>query len=302
MAIMTPSSSPVPRLGVAYVPYRRPEDLHDLATSAEAAGLDEIWVWEDCFKQSGIASAAAALAWTSTVRVGIGLLPVPLRNVAVTAMEIATLARLFPGRLVAGIGHGVQEWMDQVGARASSPMTLLSEYATALGDLLAGDEVTVHGRYVRLDRVKLDWPPAPAPPLMIGGTGPRTIALAARLGDGNLLPAAMTDEEVGATVAIIRTSLADRPRSASHEVVATQLVATGEGAQERIDTEVPNWGRPPGMGIGAAGDADAVAGTLRRLMGAGVTSVVVQPTQDEPDLGGLIEFVGRQVKPLLALA
>ena len=34
---------------------------------------------------------------TSRVTVGIGLLPVPLRNVALTAMEIATMARLFPG-------------------------------------------------------------------------------------------------------------------------------------------------------------------------------------------------------------
>jgi len=302
MAVMTPPQSPVPRLGVTYVPYRPPEELHTLATAAEAAGLDEIWGWEDCFKQSGLASAAAALAWTSHIRVGIGLLPVPLRNVAVTAMEIATLARLFPGRLVAGVGHGVQEWMDQVGARVSSPMTLLREYTTALRALLAGEEVTVSGRYVRLDRVKLDWPPDPAPPLMSGGTGPRTIALAASLTDGNLLPAAMTDEEVRRTVEIVRTSLADRPGPASHEVVATQIVATGPRAQERVDAEVPNWGKSPGTGIGAAGDPEAVAASLRRLLGLGVTSVVVQPTQDEPDLPGLIEFVGREVGPLLAQA
>ena len=46
---------------------------------------------------------------------GIGLLPVPLRNVALTAMELATLERLFPGRLAPGIGHGVLDWMGQVG-------------------------------------------------------------------------------------------------------------------------------------------------------------------------------------------
>ena len=57
--------------------------------------------------------------------VGIGVLPVPLRNVALTAMETATLHRLFPGRLTVGVGHGVQDWMGQVGARPESPVTLL---------------------------------------------------------------------------------------------------------------------------------------------------------------------------------
>src|SRR5216684_3456286 len=79
-----------------------------------------------------IAVATAILAATSTVTVGIGLLPVPLRNVALTAMELATLARLFPGRLTAGVGHGVLDWMSQVGAKAASPMTLLREYTAAL--------------------------------------------------------------------------------------------------------------------------------------------------------------------------
>ena len=56
-------------------------------------------MWEDCFSESGIATATAMLAATSRVTLGIGLLPVPLRNVALTAMELATVSRLFPGRL-----------------------------------------------------------------------------------------------------------------------------------------------------------------------------------------------------------
>src|SRR3954449_10742799 len=118
-----------------------PERLQAVARAAESAGLDELWVWEDCFKQSGIGCAAAALASTSSITVGIGLLPAPLRNVALTAMELATLERTAPGRLIAGVGHGAQEWMTQVGARVASPLTLLEEYASALRALLAGDRV-----------------------------------------------------------------------------------------------------------------------------------------------------------------
>src|SRR6202171_1113461 len=64
--------------------------------------------------------------------VGLGVLPTPLRNVVATAMEIATLEAMFPGRLRVGIGHGVQDWMRQGGAPAASPLTLMREYGGAL--------------------------------------------------------------------------------------------------------------------------------------------------------------------------
>src|SRR3954453_16145657 len=149
-------------LGAIILPQLPPERLLDTARAADAAGLDELWLWEDCFWTSGVAAAAAILGATSRVRVGVGLLPVPLRNVALTAMEIATLERLFPSRALIGVGHGVQDWMGQVGARVASPLTLLREYVDALHGLLGGDRLTVSGRYVRLDGVALDWvPPVP---------------------------------------------------------------------------------------------------------------------------------------------
>jgi 5,10-methylenetetrahydromethanopterin reductase len=285
-----------PRLGIAYVPTVPPEQLRALAETAERSGLDELWVWEDSFKQSGIASATAALAWTERITVGIGLLPVPLRNVALTAMEVATLERMFPGRLVAGVGHGVQTWMGQAGARVASPLTLLREYATALRALLAGERVSVTGRYLRLQDVVLDWPPAVPPPLMLGGAGPKALALAAELGDGTLLGNVLTESEVAAVGELVTRSAGRRP----HALVSTQLVATGTDAALRLEREVPRWGRAAGPGLGVAGDAPAVAAALRRLGDLGVTSVSVQPTEDEPDLLGFVRFLGTQVKPLLS--
>ena len=293
------------KLGIAYVPTLPPERLRELATVAENSGLDELWVWEDCFKQSAIASAAAALAMTSTIPVGIGLLPAPLRNVALTAMEFATLERMFPGRLIAGVGHGVQDWMRQVGAQVASPLTLLEEYTTALRRLLAGEQVTVDGRYVQLDAVQLDWPPVVPPPLVLGGAGPKTLSLAGRLGDGVLLGTALSDDVVRqscATVAAARAgSGPDRtaPDSTATPITATQIVATGPGAQQRLDRELPFWDQSAGSGIGVAGDAAAVAASLRRWADAGITTVVIQPTRDEPDLPGLLRFLGQQVRPLL---
>src|SRR3712207_2720896 len=117
-------SATVTRLGVVFRPEFAPERLRDVARVAEESGIDEVWLWEDCFAQSGIASAAAVLGWTERIRVGVGLMAVPLRNVALSAMEVATIERLFPGRASLAFGHGGQDWMGQAGVRAESPVTL----------------------------------------------------------------------------------------------------------------------------------------------------------------------------------
>src|SRR5579859_4489025 len=162
-------------LGTFCWPEVPPERLREVALAAEEAGLDDLWLAEDCFWGGAVPQCAAALAWTSRLRVGIGVLPVPLRSVAATAMDMAMLHRLFPGRVAFGVGHGVQSWIGQAGVAAQSPMTLLREHLTALRALLRGEKLTVAGRYVRLEEVAIEWPPAPPPPVLSAATGPRTL-------------------------------------------------------------------------------------------------------------------------------
>jgi len=93
-------------LGFVVRPEHPPEALPRLARAVEDAGFDELWLWEDCFFAGGIATTATALAATSRVKVGLGIMPAPVRNPAFAAMEIAALARMHPGRVMPGFGHG----------------------------------------------------------------------------------------------------------------------------------------------------------------------------------------------------
>ncbi|WP_325052710.1 LLM class flavin-dependent oxidoreductase [Streptomyces triticirhizae] len=157
------------------------------AQRAEQLGFDSLWIVEDCFLNGGIAQAATVLAATERITVGLGLLPAGARNPAFAAMEVATLANFHPGRLIVTVGHGMPDWMRQVGSWPASPLTLLGEYLAALRALLAGERVTVSGRYVRLDAVELAAPPE-RPPLVLGGVrGPRSLAVSGRVADGTLL-------------------------------------------------------------------------------------------------------------------
>ena len=124
---------------------------------------------------------------------------------AIAAMELATLANLAPGRLLAGIGHGVQEWMEQMGARTSSPLTTLEEVITVVRRLLHGDTVTFEGREVSMRDVALDAPPSEVPPLLAGVRGPKSLALAGRVADGVVLA-----EGAGPTYCLLYTSPSPR--------------------------------------------------------------------------------------------
>lgn len=289
----------VTALGAVFRPQLPPERLRSVARAADAAGLDELWLWEDCFLESGIASAAAALAWTERLRVGVGLLPVPLRNVALTAMEAATLHRLFPGRVVLGVGHGVQDWMGQVGARVESPLTLLREHLLALRALLAGERVTVEGRYVKLDGVALDWPPTAPAPVLAGAVGPRSVRLTGEAADGTILDAQVPPDGVRKALALIEEGRAEAGRTGPHPVTVYLAAATGPGARERLRAELERAGRAHVPGLGAAGDAQTVAEAVRRVAEAGATTVVLEPTADEPDPEGFVRFAAEEVRPLV---
>ncbi|MFE3035465.1 LLM class flavin-dependent oxidoreductase [Streptomyces canus] len=286
-------------LGAVFRPQLPPERLRALARLADETGLEELWLWEDCFREGGISTAAAALAWTERVRIGVGLLPVPLRNVAITAMEAATLHRMFPGRAVLAVGHGVQDWMGQVGARAESPLTLLREHLLALRALLAGERVTTRGRYVSLDDVALDWPPDGPVEVLTGATGPRTLRLAGEAADGTVLTAGTPPEGVRRARGLIDEGRRKAGRTDAHRVVVYLLAATGPDATARLRAELTDEGFADVPDLGAAGDADAVAKAVQRLVDAGADTVVLQPTADEPDPEGFVRFVAQDVRPLV---
>ena len=175
------------RLGVCFPRELPAPFVREVARRLEDDRLDQLWVIEDCFYTTAPSLAATALAVTERLEVGIGILPAVARNAAITAMELATLAQLAPGRLLAGIGHGIQEWMDQIGARPASPLTALDEVITTVKRLLHGETVSFAGRYVRLDDVVLDPPPEIAPPVLAGVRGPKSLDLTGRVADGLIL-------------------------------------------------------------------------------------------------------------------
>lgn len=295
----------------------------DMANRLESGGADQLWIIEDCFYTAGISLAATSLAVTDSLRVGLGIVPAVARNPAITAMEFATLCGLAPGRFIPGIGHGVQSWMDQMGVRSASPLTMLEEVLVAVRQLLAGQKLTMQGQYVRLDEVQLDQPPADPPGILAGVRGPKSLALAGRVAGGLVLaePASPTYvqwavDQAGRPddfhVAVYSALCVTDDRAEAFRIMAPWLASMLERASVNL-TALPFFddlaARYAERGVdglatipadwwvemGPIGTLDDAAGHIDALESAGVHSVGLFPSPD-PEVGM------NQIEHVLALA
>lgn len=295
-----------PEIGMCFDRTFPGSDVVDFARRLEAGGVDELWLIEDCFFTTAPPLAAAALAVTERLSVGLGILPAVARTAAVTAMEIATLASIAPGRVVGGIGHGIQSWMAQMGAATPSPLTTLDEVVTAVRGLLRGETVTAHGREVVLEDVRLEHVPDPVPPVVAGVSGPKSLALAGRVADGVVLAGPSTLPFVrsavetagggeGFRVVTFTTMVVDRERREAYRLaapfVAEMLGSLGFQAlpflgdlralhaKDGVDGII-GMPRDWWLQIGAIGTPDDAASHVELLADAGATGVAIFPRAD----------------------
>ena len=301
------------RVGAMFRCLLPPERLIPFARLVDDLGLDELWLVEDCFWAGGIASTATALAVTERVTVGLGVAPAVVRNPAVLAMEFAALARLHPGRFVAGIGHGVQSWMGQIGARAASPLAALSETIEVVRRLLRGESVNVDGRHVHLADVGLVYPAHDLPPVLAGVTGPRSLAMAGIVADGVLLPEYSSPAYIEAARRLMANPAAsvttyawfhvDDDREVARDAVRRSLTPTSS-----LDAQL----EPLGLTahdiashvsddvldqLAVVGTPSECANAIAALHDAGAGSVVVIPGLDQSE--AQVTRLAREVVPLL---
>ena len=319
-----------PSLGVIFHPQFPLETFVDFARRAEELGFDELWLWEDSFLAGALTSAALALAATQRLKVGIGIMPVTVRNPVFVAMEITTLARLFPGRFLPGFGHGSARWMKQMGAYPKSTLKAVEETVTAVRALLHGESVTMHGDQVHLDNAQMHVTPPEVPPLYIGAIREKTLQLAGRVGDGTILTEMSSPAYVRFAREQIAAGMAQGDRPKNHLVVYSHAIISADGsARQKVRHALASrfvWGNPllEPLGIAAealklyqdygvseaaeripeewlddlsmAGTPEQAAASFKRLAEAGADSIILQPLENDPNC---LDDYGRYLLPLL---
>jgi alkanesulfonate monooxygenase SsuD/methylene tetrahydromethanopterin reductase-like flavin-dependent oxidoreductase (luciferase family) len=162
----------------------------DLIVTSEALGYDYAWLTEHHFVDDGYSPSLLPLAAgiatrTSRIRIGTFLVLLPLHNPVRIAEDTATVDILSNGRFELGVGLGYRrkEFADQ-GIPHNERGARLQEGIDIIQRLLAGESVTIDGRFSKLRDIRIS-PPAlqrPHPPLWLGAIAPKAIERAARMG------------------------------------------------------------------------------------------------------------------------
>ena len=176
------------RFGVIVKAPRSAEDFAAYAKRIESLGFSTMFV-PDHFVDHALApvpTAMAAAMATSMLRIGTLVLGNDYRHPVVLANEAATIDLLSDGRLELGVGAG---WMtadyDKGGFRLDPPstrITRLDESLTVMKGLLADGPFSFRGDHYNVS--DLDGQPKPVqkphPPFIVGGGGPKILAVAAK--------------------------------------------------------------------------------------------------------------------------
>lgn len=169
-----------------------PSGVLAAARRAEDLGFESVWVIDQlvagspmAFLESTTVLAAVAAA-TERVKLGFGIMVLPLRPVAWTAKQVASLQHLSGDRLLLGVGIGEDRhpgsW-GAVGVPRNARGRLTDDALALLPDLLAGKEVQgPDGEDYRL------LPGATMPPVLVGGISPAALGRAVDAGGWFALP------------------------------------------------------------------------------------------------------------------
>jgi probable F420-dependent oxidoreductase len=157
-----------------------------IARAAEESGFDSIWIGDHLLYRDERGERGPWEAWTllaalaaATERVTLGPLVAcaAFHPPGVLAKMAATIDEVSGGRFVLGLGAG---WNEREFAAFGLPydrrVARFEEAFRIIRGMLAGERVTLHGRFHDADDVVLLPPPARAVPLMVGSNGPRMLA------------------------------------------------------------------------------------------------------------------------------
>lgn len=211
-------------------PFGDPAVLVDLAVRAERAGWDGVFLWDHLVRGSmPVADAWTALGAiaqaTERVFLGPSVTPLPRRRPWVVARQASTVSRLSGGRLILGVGLGVDHSGDfsRFGERSdpAARPSMLTEGLDVLRAMWSGEPFERGGVHYP---VKLEAsPPEPHPiPIWMASSTRKPAVIRRAAGCEGIFPIAdhtMTPEEIRDVISALRD--AGVPEGRPYDVVVS---------------------------------------------------------------------------------
>jgi alkanesulfonate monooxygenase len=288
--------------------------LIDYGVRMEALGYESLWVWDHILLGvdppfpiiEALSLLTAVAARTRTIKLGTGILILPLRNPVVLAKQLSSIDQISGGRLILGMASGwYKREFDAVGIDFSKRGDIMDRNLEILTRLWQEDMVNAEYPPHNLRQSVMFPKPVqkPRPPILIGGYVDRVLKRAAVAGDG-WLTYFYTPESFAKSWAKVRAFAAEAGKDPDSLTSCNQLpIMVGE----RADVEGPmnewlnaewdfaSWSDSTTESA-IMGTVDECVEQLRAHIDAGVHRIIFVPYKYE---AAQAEIIAREIMPRL---
>ncbi|MFP6836587.1 MAG: LLM class F420-dependent oxidoreductase [Pseudomonadales bacterium] len=273
------------------------DDVISMVKSAEAAGIDSIWM-ANIFSYDAISTLAIVGRETKTIELGTAVTPTYPRHPTAMAQQALTTAAASNCRFTLGIGLSHQIVIEgMLGLSYDKPARHMREYLNVLMPLVRGETCNFQGEHYRVSNMAITVPGATSMPVVVAALGPTMLKLAGELADGTntwmvgpktmenhiiarigaaARDAGKPDPRIVAGFPVILTNKPDEAR----EKIAEQLAMYGQLPSYRAMLDLEGVAGPADIAI--AGDENALRGEIKRLEDIGVTdfNAAITPVEE----------------------
>ena len=238
------------KFGIEFVAIESPIKIAKYAKLAEELDFDYIWITDHYNNRSAYSTLAVVAMKTDRIKIGTGVTNPYLRNIAITASEIATINEISDGRAVLGIGAGDRATFDSLGVAWTKPLATMRESVDIIRQLCDGKRVQYDGKAIKMSG-KLNFK-SPDIEVFVGAQGPKMLELAGKIADGVLINASHPDDikyaiskvnnpdiEIGSYASVSVDKDRDKAKQSATIVVAFIAAGTNPAILEKhnIDQE-----------------------------------------------------------------
>jgi F420-dependent oxidoreductase-like protein len=150
--------------------------------SAEAAGVQQVWMTQSTPAPDTLTLFAAAAVQTKTIRLGTAIVPTYPRHPLALAQQALAIDDLAPNRLRLGIGPSHRPVMEGIyGLTMGSPLEHLQEYTSILHTGFAEGKIEHKGRYYTINGTL---PRTAQIPVLVSALNEGAFRLAGEISDG----------------------------------------------------------------------------------------------------------------------
>ena len=296
-------------LGMA-LPHRSPDPIdvavvRQVAQRADALGFRDLWVTENtldhvfCFDPVVVLTYAAAV--TTTIRLGVSVIVLPVHHPIHVAHQVAPLDYVSNGRAILGVGLGRDHHYTQFQVPRERRVRRFRESVELIKALWTEPTISYQGNVFQLDGATMAPKPVqtPHPPIWLGGGHPDALRRAATIADGWMGSGGSSTAAFSRDVPILKAELEKARRDPATFPISKRVFLSVHERPEIARAELHRWfstvyHNPEGTDAsGIHGTPDQVRERLEELVAMGANHLLLNPTcRHAEQLEALASVVG----------